>query len=49
MTALPYKFLQKVMKSDLNAKLPDAGKFAAGIVFLPTDKAEREETRIRSE
>ena len=41
MTALPHEFLAKVARQDLGAELPDAGKFAAGNVFLPTDAAER--------
>jgi len=42
MTALPHEFLAKVAKEDLNAELPEPGKFGAGIVFLPTKKEERE-------
>ncbi len=42
MTALPHQFLQKVAKDDLAVDLPSPGKFAAGIVFLPQDKGERE-------
>jgi glutamate synthase (NADPH/NADH) large chain len=41
LTALPHKFLQKVAKRDLGVTLPAAGKFAAGIVFLPRDSSER--------
>ncbi len=41
MTALPLEFLKKVAKSDLNIELPEAGKFAAGLVFLPQDEKER--------
>jgi glutamate synthase (NADPH/NADH) large chain len=41
LTALPLEFLRKVAKADLNTDLPDAGKFAAGIVFLPTIESER--------
>ena len=42
MTALPHQFLQKVAKVDLQSELPAPGQFAAGLVFLPTNKSERE-------
>ena len=42
LTALPHEFLQKVAKQEFGATLPAPGKFAAGIVFLPQDPAERE-------
>ncbi|SMP49941.1 glutamate synthase (NADH) large subunit [Neorhodopirellula lusitana] len=41
MCGLPHKFLRKVAKADLGADLPEAGKFAAGLIFLPPDDAER--------
>ncbi|MBI3951198.1 MAG: glutamate synthase large subunit, partial [Acidobacteria bacterium] len=41
LTALPHEFLTKVAARDLKLDLPGPGKFAAGLVFLPTDKAER--------
>ena len=41
LTALPHKFLRKVAKDDLKVDLPEAGKFAAGLVFLPRDSAQR--------
>ncbi|MCA9247815.1 MAG: hypothetical protein KDA42_11885, partial [Planctomycetales bacterium] len=41
LTALPHEFLRKVAQADLGAKLPEPGKFAAGLVFLPTIDAER--------
>ena len=41
MTALPYAFLARVARTDLGAELPEPGRFAAGIVFLPTDAQER--------
>ena len=41
MTGLPQDFLRKVAKQDLGVDLPEPGKFAAGIVFLPTDETER--------
>ncbi len=42
LTALPHDFLQKVARDDLQAELPEPGTFAAGLVFLPTKKIERE-------
>ncbi len=41
LTALPHKFLRKVAKADLGVDLPEPGRFAAGLVFLPQDGAER--------
>ena len=37
LTALPHEFLRKVAARDLRTDLPEPGRFAAGIVFLPTD------------
>jgi glutamate synthase (NADPH/NADH) large chain len=42
LTALPHEFLTKVAKQACGVTLPKPGKFAAGIVFLPQDPAERE-------
>ena len=42
LTALPYEFLAQVAQKDLDLKLPPAGKFAAGVVFLPTLDRERD-------
>ena len=41
MCGLPHKFLAKVAKQDLGVELPSPGRFAAGLVFLPEDDAER--------
>jgi len=41
LTALPHKFLKRVAKEDIGIKLPEAGKYGAGIVFLPQDEAQR--------
>ena len=41
MCGLPHKFLKKVAKRDLGIDLPPPGSFAAGLVFLPSDDAER--------
>ncbi len=45
LTGLPYELLEKVAKSDLGVNLPERGQYGTGIVFMPTDKAEREECR----
>jgi glutamate synthase (NADPH/NADH) large chain len=42
LTALPHEFLAKVARESFGVTLPAPGSFAAGIVFLPTDAAERE-------
>ena len=41
LTALPLGFLNKVAKADLGVELPESGKFAAGLVFLPQQDDER--------
>ena len=41
MCGLPHKFLAKVAKADLGVDLPEPGRFAAGLVFLPTDQDAR--------
>jgi len=45
LTALPHEFLQRVVRQELKAELPPPGQFAAGIVFLPRDAAEREKCK----
>ncbi|MEL6107684.1 MAG: glutamate synthase large subunit [Planctomycetota bacterium] len=42
---IPHKFLAKVAKEDLDVELPEPGKFAAGLVFLPQADAERAECK----
>jgi len=42
MCGLPHEFLKKVAARDLGVELPEPGKFAAGLVFLPRDAAERQ-------
>ncbi|MEE8236816.1 MAG: glutamate synthase central domain-containing protein, partial [Gammaproteobacteria bacterium] len=42
LTALPHDFLTRVARDEFGTELPEPGKFAAGVVFLPTDVAERE-------
>lgn len=38
--ALPHSFFQKIASEELGAELPEAGKYAVGNIFLPTDKDE---------
>jgi glutamate synthase (NADPH/NADH) large chain len=42
LTALPWEFLEKVAKRDADITLPARGTWAAGLVFLPQDKTQRE-------
>ncbi|WP_168563765.1 glutamate synthase large subunit [Crateriforma spongiae] len=42
MCGLPHAFLRKVAKADLGKELPEEGKYAAGLIYLPTDPQERE-------
>jgi glutamate synthase (NADPH) large chain len=42
LTALPHKLLRKVAKSDLKVDLPEPGRYAAGLVFLPKDADEKQ-------
>jgi glutamate synthase (NADPH/NADH) large chain len=42
LTGMPHTFLKKVVKADLGAELPEPGRYAAGIIFLPQDAAQRE-------
>ncbi len=41
LTALPHRFLAKVVKAALGVELPPPGRYGAGIVFLPRDAGER--------
>ena len=41
MCGLPHKFLKRAAKEDLGVDLPEPGRFAAGLVFLPQDEKER--------
>lgn len=45
LTALPFELLKRVAASDLGTKLPERGLYGAGVVFMPTDLAEREACR----
>jgi glutamate synthase (NADPH) large chain len=42
LTALPYEFLEKAARQDLGIALPEPNRYGVGVVFLPTDPAERE-------
>ncbi len=41
LTALPHEFLAGAAGASLGVTLPEPGQFGAGLVFLPTDPAER--------
>ena len=41
LTALPHRFLERIAREEMHATLPDPGRFAAGLVFLPTRDDER--------
>jgi glutamate synthase (NADPH/NADH) large chain len=41
LTALPHRFLARVARQDIGVTLPEAGKYAAGVVFLPQDAEQR--------
>ncbi|MCK5669270.1 MAG: glutamate synthase subunit alpha, partial [Gammaproteobacteria bacterium] len=45
LTALPLEFLNKVAKKDLGTDLPEPGKFAAGLIFLPQNKEHRDHSK----
>jgi glutamate synthase (NADPH) large chain len=45
LTGLPYELLERVAKADLGAELPARGTYGTGIVFMPSDSAEREQCR----
>ena len=45
LTALPHEFLARVAREDLGTELPDPGRFAAGIVFLPPDEDQRDQCK----
>ena len=41
LTTLPHAFLARVAREELGTDLPEPGRFAAGVVFLPTVESER--------
>ena len=42
LTAIPHDFLSRVVQADLNVALPALGTYGVGLVFLPTDPAQRQ-------
>lgn len=45
LTGLPDAFLRKVALADLGQQLPEEGRYAAGVMFLPQDQQRREHCR----
>lgn len=45
LTAIPHDFLVKAAKQDLNVALPAEGTYGVGLVFLPTDPAQRQSAK----
>ncbi len=45
LTALPHDFLAREAKRELSVDLPSRGRYAAGLVFLPTNEKERRTCR----
>ncbi|MEO1998615.1 MAG: glutamate synthase large subunit [Planctomycetaceae bacterium] len=45
LTGLPTEFLERVAGDDLGITLPALGQYGVGIIFLPTDPAERQECK----
>ncbi|MCA9046130.1 MAG: glutamate synthase subunit alpha, partial [Planctomycetaceae bacterium] len=43
LVGLPDKFIRRVAKSELGIELPAAGRYGAGIIFLPKDASARAE------
>jgi glutamate synthase (NADPH/NADH) large chain len=41
LTGLPHEFLTRIALDEFGRQLPEPGRFAAGVVFLPRDEAER--------
>ena len=41
LTALPHALLERVAREELRTELPERGRFAAGLFFLPQDQTER--------
>lgn len=42
LVSIPHDFLTRVVKQDLDLDLPQQGNYGMGVVFLPTDVAQRE-------
>lgn len=49
MTALPLNFLKKIAHDNFDVTLPEAGKFATGLVFLPQLNKERTQCKATVE
>jgi len=49
LTALPHEFLIKIAREELDTELPEPGRFAAGIVFLPTAGGQRAKCKAEIE
>ncbi len=45
LTALPWKFLEKVAREDLHTSLPEPGLYGVGLVFLPRDAEQRQQCK----
>ncbi|MCG8478318.1 MAG: glutamate synthase subunit alpha, partial [Spirochaetales bacterium] len=43
LTALPHALLERIAEKELDIALPERGRFAAGLFFLPQDEADRRE------
>jgi glutamate synthase (NADPH) large chain len=41
LTALPHAMIERIAAHELNATLPERGRFAAGLLFLPQETEER--------
>ena len=41
LTGMPDSFFRRVALNEFNAELPEVGKFAVGVLFLPKDEAQR--------
>ena len=42
LTAVPHEYMAKVARQDLQLELPKPGLYGVGLVFLPTDEAQRQ-------
>ncbi len=49
LTALPHALLERIAGNELQVTLPERGKFAAGLVFLPQDENERQRCEAQFE
>lgn len=49
LTGFPHEFLCQVIKEEQGIELPAEGKYGAGLVFLPTDEAQRKQCKAAVE